>query len=338
MAQEVPLNCQRGGRLYARDINDLSRVTSRTSRPKSRAKSIYKDFEYDHKINNRPLDVVEVIEALADPNTEEDIPGVFLCGRRFYDTEEMENGLDNSGEWLTDVRADPESDSYNEDAQYVLDARGLSSYPAIGDQLSAWWDVESQAYIPTGTPAASATWYQLIDDNDTDIYSVKANPGVLNTDSGFLYDPHALPPAGWTDAHPGETWDADNPDWTVILVDLTGQIPCWAGDWVRCETLADIPEELSTLGYDVKSLTYRASAQLDVWGWLTEDLPPQVTYGDDAHASARLIINGATSDKIVWEGGLLIPGQSLRCGTTIIARYYPNLRHWYCVGAPCGTA
>lgn len=161
-------------------------------------------------------------------------------------------------------------------------------------------------------------WYQVLTDMDGDeTYLAYANPGYFDSETGFLADPHAL------DENP------INSAWTVLLVDGSGQVPCWAGDWVRAESLPFVVEGYED--YDVKLVTSRVASQLTFWGELTEAL----AYGSSAGAS--VLINGVTHSKTVWDGGLMTSGGELPENTIVRVAYDLATRLFYVVGAPCYT-
>jgi hypothetical protein len=169
---------------------------------------------------------------------------------------------------------------------------------------------------PIPKSLTDSDWYQLLTDLDSDTtYAAKANPGEFDPDTGFLSDPH------FSDT------PRDNPAWTVMAVDGSGQMPCWAGDWVQAE-----PLEFEVQGYELYStvmITKRASSELEFWGILKTDLSYQ------GSATADILINSQIVEKAVFDGGLLAEGQGLPSNTLIIARYFPNLRHFFVVSAPC---
>ena len=182
---------------------------------------------------------------------------------------------------------------------------------------------KNQAQILSENGSSPSSWYCLLTDNDSDVsYVCKANPGVVDTSTGFLADPHAA------DADP------DDPAHTVLAIDQTGQTPCWIGDWVECEpftlTLAPPLDEYKTVL--IKS---RANAQLAFWGYLTSELWPG-SVSLNGSASAVLFIAGTTVAKTVYDLGMLT-STYLPKGTLIVAYYFTNLRRFYAIAAPCNA-
>jgi len=250
---------------------------------------------------------VEIVAQATDGDGDA-VEGVYSCAMRYYTPAASGQGTWSSmaNLWLLDAT----------DSELILTIRDGETPGSI---IPVYWDEQRSAFVAAAVAVTVTSWYQLIGDNDSEIYTVKANPGVFSTDTGFLYDEH------WDDVVP------DNPSWTVLLIDGTGLTPCWKGDWVQAEAIDyTLPNPYDE--YQLMMITSRASAQLQFWGLLGGS--PLAHLGS---ISAFLYINGRWVVKTVYDGGLLISGQSLPEYTTIIATYFPGTRRFYVTNAPCGA-
>lgn len=189
----------------------------------------------------------------------------------------------------------------------------------IGDDWLLVIKDKSGRWVASAGGAVATSWFQLLTDNDLESYLAYGNPGVFSTETGFLYDEH------WDDTPP------NNPEWTVLLVDGTGNTPCWRGDWVQAVPI-DYTLPAPYDEYQIMMITHRASSQLKFYGQLG-----QYDLLHNSSATASLIINGVVKTKTVYDM-LLLPGQYLPKYTEIVATYFPDLRKFYVNNAPCDTA
>jgi hypothetical protein len=136
--------------------------------------------------------------------------------------------------------------------------------------------------LVSAAPSTAVAWYQLLTDMDSDSsYVAWANPGQFDPETGFLSDPHALDE------------DPIDPAWSVLLLDGSGQMPCWVGDWVKAEPLAFTIAGFED--YSVMMIASKASSQLNFWGQLGSS-----PLGAGGATAATLVISSSCSLGRIW--------------------------------------
>ena len=199
----------------------------------------------------------------------------------------------------------------DDDHEYELDTSDSDDAYAVGDKLVAYWDTQRRMFVPLKS-AVSGDWFQLLTDLDGETYGAYANPGSYNTTTGFLSDPHS----GDTDPIGA---------WTAIIIDGSGQVPAWRGDWVRVEAL-----DFTVVDRKAYILTDRVSSQLTFWGALGD-----LALSAGGTAACVLYINGELRSKTVSDLIMLAVGQTVPKNTLIRATYVPNFRMFVFDNAPC---